>query len=323
MTKDWIVPLTKSFLMKAVGGVVPPPPDPFPIPQTNLLAWYDATDLTTITKAYINKTETATGTSGATSFATSGDISADLFPGMAVRLNGADEYTISSVSGVTVNIVGTLSNNYVAAALAVEGISQWNDKSGNNNHVTQGTASRQPGLVYNAVGSNAALSFFGAQSLTLPAGVYNNVGASGLTVFASLISNVQDYNGNILYFRNAGGQNVIQFIHSNTSTGGFALNHNTAGTQVSKTITNTQWNVLRGRRSTTTQAISNNNAVETTNASAIDVTPTSGKIGSLNDAANFLDARVMDIIIYNASLSAPDIATVEQYMAAKCGVTLS
>lgn len=288
-----------------------------PIPTANLLAWFDATDISTITKGYVTKAQTATGTSGASSFTTSADISADLFPNMLVRLAGTDVYTISTVSGTTVNITGTLSTNYSASALAVEGISQWNDKSGNGNHATQGIGSYQPGYIPNDYSSNAAVSFFGSQTMALPSSYYNNIGTGQCTLFASSKCNLQVHFG---FITDAQVSGVTDFgIHyTSLSTGGVSMRHDNTGSSTNKLVTNTNWAVIRGRRNGTTQAISHNNSTETTAAIADNLTLTSAGLG-----ISFLDAHVMDIIIYNTDLGTTDRNAVQQYMAAKCGVTLS
>lgn len=105
-----------------------------------------------IIRAYQTLTGTATGTSGAATFAVSNSQALFIFAGMRVRLNGTDVYKVQSVatSGTTtVTISTTLSTNYSAGtSIEVEKISQWSDISGNANHFVQATALNMP--LYNA-----------------------------------------------------------------------------------------------------------------------------------------------------------------------------
>lgn len=110
--------------------------------------WLDASDSASITKAYANLAQTATGTISTNTITASATVVNQLDVGTKVRLSGTDVYTVSAVSTVTITTVETLTNNYIAAVMAAEGVSQWNDKSGAANHATQATASIQPGYKY-------------------------------------------------------------------------------------------------------------------------------------------------------------------------------
>lgn len=126
---------------------------------SGLQLYLDSFDSTTITKAYQNLAATGSGTSGSTVI-TAASTEANLVQaGMKIRIGGTDIYTVASVSTVTINTVETLTANYVAQPMALDRVSQWNDKSGRGNHFTQGTALTQP--VYNParLNSNAVVTF--------------------------------------------------------------------------------------------------------------------------------------------------------------------
>lgn len=286
------------------------------VPTNGLIGRYES-DLG-VARTYNSIAQTATGTSGASSFLMSADRSSDLFPNMLIRLAGTDIYTISTVSGTTVNIVGTLSTNYVASAIAVEGISQWNDQSGLGNHITMGTASKQPWYIPNHINAHPAVLFSdNSHELTAPSGLYSLFGTTPLTIFANIYSNQQDYSSRIFVAADAGGTRVA-FGTTSTSTGGVTFGHDNAGATVDKIVTNTQWAVWRGRRNGTTMAITQNNAAEVTSSIADDLTLVSARVGN-----NSFDGMLLDLFIYNRALDANETNAVQSYMAVRSGAILS
>lgn len=139
------------------------------VPLNTLKVWLDALSVNTPTTAYQNLVSTVTGTSGLSALVCSGDESLNVFAAMSIRANGTDIYTVQSVStslGITtIVVVGTLSSSYAAKALAVFKISQENDRSGNANNATQGTATAQP--IYYSSGINSLpVVNFGSSSTT-------------------------------------------------------------------------------------------------------------------------------------------------------------
>lgn len=68
-----------------------------------------------------------------------------------------------------------------------DGVSQWNDKSGNNNHVTQGMAANRPSTKLATIGGLPAVSFRAAQQKHLSAANSVNLnldGSGGVNIFA-------------------------------------------------------------------------------------------------------------------------------------------
>jgi hypothetical protein len=62
-------------------------------------------------------------------------------------------------------------------------ISQWNDKSGNGIHVSQGTGSRQPNILLNYVNGRHAVSFSDSTEDNLSSGNQPTSGSSSATIF--------------------------------------------------------------------------------------------------------------------------------------------
>lgn len=136
----------------------------------DLALWLDAADANSFTKAYQNITPTGSGTSGTTTITASATVAKLVPPGSKLRIGGTDIYTVDSVSTTTITTVETLSATYNAgSALAVDKISQWNDKSGNARHATQGTVANQPVYVPAAQNGQSVVDFIGdADAVGIP-----------------------------------------------------------------------------------------------------------------------------------------------------------
>jgi len=122
-----------------------PPKAMTPDRVSDLQFWMDSADANSVTLAYQTATETVSGTSGTTVLTASATMARIAKAGMSIRVNSADVYTVSSIRGTTINTVENLTSTYAAlTSLEVaKSPSQFNDKSGNTRHVTQGTSSLQ------------------------------------------------------------------------------------------------------------------------------------------------------------------------------------
>jgi hypothetical protein len=140
----------------------------------NLLAgesnqlWLDASDVSTITKTYQNITPTASGTQGTKAITTSASIAHIVLPGMIIRLDGTDFYTVSAASGTSITTVEDLSDDYSGADIAIDKVSQWNDKSGNGYNAVQATGTNQPTLHTNSLNGKSTILFDTTELMTSP-----------------------------------------------------------------------------------------------------------------------------------------------------------
>ncbi len=289
----------------------------------NLQLWLDGADLSSMTTAYQNLTSTVTGTSGGTTLVCTGNESATVFTGMTIRAAGTDIYTVQSVAtsvGVTtITIVGTLSTNYSASVCATLRASQWNDKSGLGNNVTQGTATAQPTYFPAALNNKSVLSFDGNDTLIVPAALYTiSAGANSIFIVAKVnaVSGTQRFvSGSIT-------------ANSRYGVGTFTTNYtyinSTAGTGLDLSgITATNYNIISGTRSGTGRTLSFNNGVPVTSSNATDVTCTEMFIGSRDALFDFIIGSIAEIIIYNRALTAAEIIQVNRYLSQKWNITIS
>lgn len=284
--------------------------------------WLDASDSTTITKAYQNLAATGSGTSGSTVITAASTETNLVQAGEKIRIGGTDIYTVASVSTVTINTIETLTANYVAQPLALDRVSQWNDKSGLGNNVTQGTALNQP--VYNPaqLNSNAVMTFDGVSTFIMPSGLYF-VPNGDNTIFAIGKYSGQGVDQYILGMERSGVDNL--FLRSNLGSGIVAFvntSSNGAGEVTVSGITKTNYNIYQAGISGTTVSLAVNNGTAAT-ATGSKATATVGTIGGFSTGASRIIGGISEIIIYNRALSASEIVQVNRYLSQKWGITIS
>jgi len=139
---------------------------------SSIVAWWDFTDSSLITKSYINFAFTVSGTSGTKTLTASTGISALLLAGMKLLINGSDIYTVANAGGTSITTVENLTTNYTAATSATERCSQFLDKSSYARNLSQSTSSIRPIYISNSIGNLPGIAFcnnayFDFSSITL------------------------------------------------------------------------------------------------------------------------------------------------------------
>ncbi len=291
---------------------------------SGLQLYLDSSDSSTMTKTYQNLAATGSGTSGTNTITAASTETNLVQAGMKLRIGGTDIYTVASVSTVTITTVETLTASYVAQPMALDRVSQWNDKSGRGNHATQGTALKQP--VYNPAQLNnlSVLTLDGANTMILPSALYTIPNGAN-TIF--MVAKRNSETGGAVYPLNmsvAGTQKY--YLRFNSTAGEVLFLNATAGSGAVSSAgnTNTNYEILRGRRLGTTQAVSVNNAAEATNTSGTDEAGIdSANIGSLAGTSLFLIGSIYMILIYNRALSVSEMVQVEKWIAQQTAITIS
>lgn len=217
-------------------------------------------------------------------------------------LDAADDNTITKSSGL---------------------VSQWNDKSSNGFNVTQGTGANQPETDSVTQNSLNVLDFDQTDFLIIPSGFYT-ISNGANTVFC--VNKTDDNNRlQILIGTAELGSTRMDLRHSAT-IGTITYQSRTAsGSGVDKTgITETDFNIMMGRRTGTTQAIAFNGGAEATNTNGADEAGVdAASVGGFDESTTFgFDGQIAEIIVYDRSLSAAEITAVNQYLSTKWGITL-
>ena len=222
-------------------------------------------------------------------------------PNLQLWLDAADISTITESSG---------------------SVSQWDDKSGQANHATQGTGSAQPLTSAATLNGKNVISFGGSDFLNLASGVFSAV-AGDNTVF--VVCKRTTETGAFEVVMNMRDSGVNKWLVIFSSVAGyidFRNNNSGAFSQAKTGATNTHHQIVRGRREGITKAVTFNREAESTNNFATSVTVTSGYIGSLTGSGNFLSGEIAEILLFSRSLESSEYQQVTDYLAAKWSISL-
>jgi hypothetical protein len=190
-------------------------------------------------------------------------------------------------------------------------VSEWRDKSGNNRHASQETASFQPAFTSNALNGRSALTFgSGGVKLLETTSFASN---QPTVLFAVAATNTQ---GNLI-----DGIGNRQFI---VAGGGAAVGYGSVGTTV--VLFTTAW-TLAGRivavRLDSTSSFIRVDGTQFANADANTGNINSGfRIGAFNSTAASWQGLVAEFLIYG-SLTTSEIQAVEKYLSKKWGIAVS
>jgi hypothetical protein len=202
-------------------------------------------------------------------------------------------------------------------------VSQWDDKSGNNNNVTQGIGSAQPTTNATTLNGKNVLDFDGGDYFTSTASGLLSLSNGNNTSFVVSVQDAtaQDHlitvteanvNRLTVYYTNVAGE--MQFQSRNAAANAVTLTG----------VTTTNWNIIVGRRDGTTQALSVNGGTEATNAFGNDEPDCDAFwIATRANIDSWLNGSIAEVIQYNRSLSASERSSVENYLSNKWGVALS
>ena len=187
--------------------------------------------------------------------------------GLQLWLDAADTTTITQSSG---------------------SVSQWNDKSGNGNDVTQGTADNQPTTNASTQNGKNIIDFDGNDILDLPSGLFG-IPNSNNTMFVVANTPLDTTFQRVVNFEDGGGS-ILRMSFSSVSgtvSYGGSTPINFSG------VTKANMNIIRGRISGTTQAISVNGQAEQSNTSYTQTAAISGVIGGSNPSSQTLTGSIV------------------------------
>jgi hypothetical protein len=184
-------------------------------------------------------------------------------------------------------------------------VSQWDDKSGNDNNLTQGTASQQPTTGTDTVNGLNVIHYDGNDSLLTP-----NISYTGLTMIAVFRHSSQNFMvlGTSLSFvyagvgESGGSSTILSF---NFGTVSFRFD----GTPFSGTTRDDLYNELASSTKVVT--------LETDKTATVGLQPFS----FANDVFRPV-GDIAEVIVVDGTLTAQQISDAETYLANKWGITL-
>jgi hypothetical protein len=195
-----------------------------------------------------------------------------------------------------------------ASDTPVGGVASWTDKSGNGNHATQGTAGKRPVCTANQQNGKNALLFTAAssQTLELPPALFTIPnGANTLYIVAKTSNNAVD--AERILCGSVASANRYGMLTYNPNSYSFVNAASGAGLD-SGTVTVTNYNLSVGTRSGTARTLTINGSAVTSDTNGTDIEPAEMFIGSRNDAFDFLQGGICEILLYNVLHSAAERA---------------
>ncbi len=205
-------------------------------------------------------------------------------------------------------------------------VSQWDDKSGNDNHVTQGTGSAQPATGTRTTNGRNVLDFAGSRYLNIPSGLFsvpgdantifivyeNDAAASTKPLFQMTEGGVRRYHLEI-----EGAFDNFRVVHSTSGAFDFRSldigTDNDAGLHVLGFTFDTGPELYMFHDGSTHTA-----TYSTVGANAsID----GGRIAGDVSSGAFWDGAIAEILIYGKTLTPEELNLTGQYFADKWGIT--
>ena len=196
-------------------------------------------------------------------------------------------------------------------------VSNWADKSSNGYNFPQSTGGLQPQTEVDTQNSLNVLTFNGSKELNWDAGFVDTFNGSS-TMFVVSKRDVDSGSQGLMSSEN---NKLVLFYAAPAGEIDFRSNNAVAASVTATSVTTTNYNVIRSRRSGTTQAVAVNGGAEFTNTNGSDITGvTDGLIGATDGGSNKLTGKIAEIIVYGRSLTATEITNVENYLSNKWGI---
>jgi hypothetical protein len=229
--------------------------------------------------------------------------------GTAIWFDAADTSTILDAEG----------DNAASGAAFSGSVATWLDKSGNGNHVTNGTAGERPVYGVNTLNGNGLITFDGVNDRLLNGGVsipgnditmfivFNRTTAAGRDAVFELGGGASR---NAFFINNAGG--LISY-YSNSTFYNLPNAYNAGDyTMVSMTHIGTSLNVWRDA------------GASITGGTALARAGTTGLyVGDDSSSGDQLQGNIAEIIVYDYILNAEERHYIENYLGAKWGLAIT
>lgn len=204
-------------------------------------------------------------------------------------------------------------------------VGQWQDQSGNGNHVAQATTANKPSLVTNAVNGHAVVAFSGA---ALPNNKF--LSRTGFSLAAHTLFVVISNIGNPGVFRHVAGQYDTTNSHRQMRTTIWTTNAYRAsisadglsGLETSPEISAAGSAILMQRYTgTIAQLYKNGGTGSTRTLGLYNAVQAPFCIGDLADTSQPLNAYIAEVIFYNRSLTNAEATIILDLQAERYGIS--
>lgn len=204
-------------------------------------------------------------------------------------------------------------------------ITQFLDRSGNDNHTdVQATGTKRP--TFNSTGLNSLgiAELDGGDTLELPSALYTIPSTENTIVAVAKRTSEDASIDSIVTMSEAGATRFDLAFDSTSGQLNYRSNDSASGDVQKSGATNTDWQIIIGRRdASTAQGINYNNLTEATNANAVDEAGIdSAFVGSANDSSNYLTGSIAEILFYDSLIDTGDLFVLYEYLSQKWNITI-
>jgi hypothetical protein len=194
-------------------------------------------------------------------------------------------------------------------------VSQWNDKSGLGNNVTQGVGANQPITGTRTINSRNTIDFNGTtHSMAGPSGLYSVSNGNNCIILVFAADLAGGATQRIYSAQETTGRHYIG-INATGVTGTCQAAGAGPATETWAKDANAHMSFLA--RSGTAQNVNIDGGLGAANSSATSFTSTVVTIGAQTSASNFYDGRIAELLVYSRRPSDGEINRIAQYLCAK------
>ena len=190
-------------------------------------------------------------------------------------------------------------------------VSQWNDKSGNDNHATQGSSSNQLTFVPNGLNGKSVLSGDCADYMLLSSGLYSFPNGDS-TIFAVVIKDADTIPFNRIFTAAISGSTKVLLYSGSNS---FAYYNNLSFAWVSISENPLVWSIIKAKRQDSNQFLWVVHGSEAIDTSWVDVTGINEmSLFSHPGGSDAWDGDIAEFLIYGKPLNVTEMSKVETYL---------
>ena len=196
-------------------------------------------------------------------------------------------------------------------------VSQWNDKSGNENHATQGSSSNQLTFVQNELNGKSVLSWDGADYMLLPSNLYSFPNGDS-TIFAVVIKDADTIPFKRIFTAAISGSTKV-LLYSGANAFAYYNNLSFAGVSISKDPL--VWSIIKAKRQDASQHLWAVGGTEAADISWVDVTGINEmSLFSHPGGADAWDGDIAEFLIYGKPINITETTQIENYLKEKWGL---